>query len=173
VKPRLVVRRAVVGGGVATIGAAVALFVTSGMSRTVLDVYLLAIGGVLLLALYRIAHMLGAERPRSAFDRALARMAADPPRAPSLALERDIELSSLNSFHHYVRMRPVLRQITAHRLRSHFGIDLDREPERARELVPSRAWEIIRPDCPPPRDRLAPGPSVADQGAVLDELERL
>jgi hypothetical protein len=168
-----IVRRAVIAGVVATIGAAVALFLTSGMSRTVLDVYLLAIGGVLLLALYRVARMLGAERPRSAFDRALATMAADPVRAPSVALERDVELSRLNSFHHYLRMRPVLRQIAAYRLRSHFGVDLDLEPARARELVPSRAWEIVRPDCPPPEDRLAAGPTIAAQGDVLDELERL
>jgi hypothetical protein len=173
VKRSHIVRRAVVVGGLATIGAAVALFVTSGFARTVIDVYLLAVGGVLLLALYRVARTLGRVRPRSAFDQALAAMRADPPHVPSVAVEREIELSRLNSFHHYMRMRPVLRQIAAYRLRVHFGVDLDREPARARELVPSRAWEIVRPDCPPPEDRLAPGPTVAAQRDVLDELERL
>jgi hypothetical protein len=70
-------------------------------------------------------------------------------------------------------MRPLLRQIAAHRLRVHYGVGLDREPERARELVSSPAWEVLRPDCPPPADRLAAGPSLAAQRAVLDELERL
>jgi hypothetical protein len=157
----------------ATIGAGIALFVTTGARRTVADVYFLVVGGVLLLALYRAARILQPERPRSAFDAALAQMRAGPPRPADLGLERDVELSRLNAFHYHVRMRPVLQQIAWQRLRSRFGVDLHREPERARELVPSRAWQEVRPDRPPPEDRLGPGPSIAEQREVLDELERL
>jgi hypothetical protein len=170
---RRIVLRAVRLALIATLGAAIALFATSGARETVADVYFLVVGGVLLLALFRVARILQPERPRSQFDAALAQMRAGPPRPADLALERDVELSRLNAFHYHVRMRPVLREIAAHRLRSRFGIDLHREPERARELVPSRAWQEVRPDCPPPEDRLAPGPSLKAQAAVLDELEKV
>jgi hypothetical protein len=67
----------------------------------------------------------------------------------------------------------VLREIAALRLRRRYGVELDREPGRARELVPSAAWEVVRPDRPPPQDRLASGPSLASLGQVVSELERL
>jgi hypothetical protein len=170
---KTIVRRAVKVGVLATLGAGIALFVSSGARSTIADVYLLVLGGVLLLALFRLARTFDTARRPSPFDRALAQMRAGPPQPHPLELERDIELSRLNVFHYHVRMRPVLREIAAHRLRSRFGVDLEREPARASELVPSLAWVEVRPDCPPPEDRLAPGPSVAKQRAVLDELERL
>jgi hypothetical protein len=170
---RRIVRRAVVVGSLATAGAGLALLFSSGARATVLDVYLLVIGAVVLLALFRAARALAPPFVNSPFDAALARMRAAAPRPASLELEREIELSRLNAFHHHVRMRPLLRQIAAHRLRSRYGVDLHREPARARELVASRLWDVVRPDCPPPADRLGPGPSVAEQSAVLDDLERL
>ena len=114
-----------------------------------------------------------ADRSGSRFDGALAAMrrAAPPSRGP--ALERDIELSRINAFHFHVRLRPVLREIAAIRLRRRYGVELDREPARARELVASAAWEVVRPDRPPPQDRLASGPSLASLREVVSELERL
>ena len=75
--------------------------------------------------------------------------------------------------YYHVRVRPTLRDIAAHRLQRRYGVDLDGEAARARELVPSEAWEIVRPDRPMPADRLARGPSLEEQRIVLEELERL
>ena len=98
-------------------------------------------------------------------------------RAPSEsgepALEREVELSTYNAFHFYARMRPLLRDIAAHRLRSRYGVELDAEPARARELVGSEAWGVVRPDRRAPDDRLASGPSVDELRVVVDELEAI
>ena len=169
---RMILRRAVgVALFVSLVAGAVSLF-THGRGADVLDGWLLAIGGVLLLALFRVAR-LRAPRAVSPLDQALARMRPVEPAPPELALERDITLSRAIGFHFHVRLRPVLREIAAHRLRTRYGVDFDREPARARELVPARAWAVVDPDRRPPDDRLAPGPSVAEISAVVDDLERI
>jgi hypothetical protein len=169
---RLIVRRAVgVALFVSAIAGAVSLF-THGRGADVLDGWLLAIGAVLLLALFRVAR-LRAPRAASPLDLALQRMRAPDPAPTELALERDITLSRAIGFHFHVRLRPILREIASHRLRANYGVDLDREPARARELVPARAWAVVDPARRPPDDRLAPGPTVAEISAVVDDLETI
>ena len=157
----------------ATAGAAGAALFTSGSRALILDVYVLVFAGVVLLALFRVIKASAPPRP-SAFARALA--AADTPIAePAVEIpdERDVVLSRLSAFHYHIRVRPVLREVAEQRLRTRFGVDLGAEAERARELVPSRAWAVVRPDARPPKDRLARGPSLEQQRVVLEELERL
>jgi hypothetical protein len=168
----VIVRRAFGVAFLASVVAgAVALF-THGRGADVLDGWLLAMCAVLLLALFRVAR-LRAPRTDSPLDQAQARMQAPAPAPPELALQRDISLSRAIGFHFHMRLRPILREIAAHRLRTGYGVDLDREPARARELVPARAWAVVDPGVRPPDDRLAPGPSVADITAVVDDLERI
>jgi hypothetical protein len=170
---RLIIRRALVVGGVVTAGAAAALLFTSGTEARIVDVYVVVLAAVVMLALFRAIRLAAPRRP-SPYEYALARLRAPADaRSAELSEERDVVLSRLSAFHYYIRVRPVLREIADHRLRSRFGIDLEREPERARELVPSRAWEVVRPDAPPPADRLARGPSVDEQREVVEALERL
>jgi hypothetical protein len=167
------VRRAILVGGLVTLGALFGLFASTGMRARVLDAYLVALGAVLMLMLVRTLRALLAERSPSRFDSALATMRSTAPPNRGLTLERDVELSRLNGFHFHMRLRPVLREIAALRLRRRYGVELDREPARARELVPSAAWEVVRPDRRPPQDRLASGPSLASLREVVSELERL
>jgi hypothetical protein len=54
-----------------------------------------------------------------------------------------------------------------------YGVDLDSEPGRARELIGASAWEVVRPDRPPPRDRLAPGPPLSSLREVVADLEKV
>jgi hypothetical protein len=164
--------RAALLGGSLTVAALVVLFATSGLRARVLDVYFLALGAVVMLTLFR-AIRLDAGREPSTFDRALAAMRSPLRENGELVAARDVELSSTNVLHFHVRVRPVLRQIAAYRLRVRYGVELDREPLRARELLPTALWDVVRPDLLPPADRLARGPSVAAQRALLDELERL
>ncbi len=168
-----IVRRAVLVGSLATIGAGTALFLTSGARSTVVDVYLLAVGGVLLLALVRAARALEPTPPGSPIDQALAAMRAGPRQSGELALAREVELSHISAFHFHLHLRPVLQEIAADRLLERYGVELMRERARARELVPAQAWAVVDPDRQPPGDRLARGPSVATLRAVIEELERL
>jgi hypothetical protein len=169
---RTVVRRAlVVAAFVTAVAGAVALF-SDGLRSIVADAWLLALAGVLLLALFRTARLLAPTTP-SRLDAALAGMRPREPRPPDLSLARDISLSGVNGFHFHTRLRPVLRMIASHRLRTRYGVELDAEPGRARELVGARAWEVVDPDRRPPHDRLARGPDVHSIAAVVDELERL
>ena len=169
---RRVVRRAlVVAAFVTAVAGAVGLF-THGIGDLVTDAWLLALAGVLLLALFRTVRLLAESSP-SRLDEALAAMRPREARQPELSLERDILLSNANGFHFHTRLRPVLRSIAAHRLRTRYGVELDTEPARARELVPARAWEVVDPDRRPPQDRLAPGPDARSIAGVVDELERL
>ena len=165
--------RAVKWGLVVTAGAGIAALAGSGVNAIVLDVYLLCIGAVVLLALVRTTRVYAVQPRTSAFDSALAAMRRRPPESGEPTLVRELELSTSNAFHFHARLRLVLRDIAAHRLRSRYGVELDAEAGRARELVGKQAWEVVRPDRPPPADRMAPGPTLAELDAVVDELEAL
>jgi hypothetical protein len=170
---RTIVRRAVMSLALASGGAGAALLFTSRTRARVVDVYVVVVAGIVMLALFRVVRLTAPRRP-SVFDQALGAARA-PKRQPTTEVEdeRDVVLSRLNAFHYYIRVRPVLRELAAQRLRTRFGVELDREPERARELIPSHAWDVVRPDARSPEDRLARGPSLEQQGVVIAELERL
>jgi len=145
----------------------------SGARSILLDVYFLGMGGVLLLALVRTTRE-GGSTGLSDFDRTLEEMSRRRPSdSGELTLVNEVEQSSASALHLHVRLRPILREIAAHRLWMRFGVDLDREQERARELVGANAWELVRPERLPPSDRLARGPAPADLRVVVEELERL
>lgn len=67
------------------------------------------------------------------------------------------------------RLRPTLLHVATGRLRAR-GIDCEREPWRAEEVLGSRVWQLVRP---PDRviDRDAPGTSPAAIEEVLNAIE--
>jgi hypothetical protein len=169
-----IVRRAVKVGVVFSLAVGFTALALSGARAILLDVYLLGVGGVLLLALVRATREGEPSTDASDFDRALAEMSRrHPADSGELTLARDVKQATRSAFHLHVRLRPILREIAAHRLWMRFGVDLDREPGRARELIGANAWELVRPERAPPTDRLAPGPPLADLRVVVDEIERL
>lgn len=165
--------RAVRWGVAVTAAAGIAALAGSGVNAIVLDVYLLCIGAVVLLALVRVTRVSAMTPRTSAFDAALAAMRRPPPESGEPTLVRELELSTYNAFHFHARLRLLFRDIAAHRLRAHYGVELDAEAARARELVGKEAWEVVRPDRPPPADRMAAGPTLAELDVVVDELEAL
>lgn len=165
--------RAVRWGLAVTAAAGVAAIASSGAHAIVLDVYLLCIGAVVLLALVRTTRAHTPEQRVSSFDAALAAMRRAPAEPGEPTLVREVELSTYNAFHFYARLRPLLRDIAAHRLRSRYGVELDLEPARARELVASEAWDVVRPDRRPPDDRLGSGPTVGELRVVVEQLEAI
>jgi hypothetical protein len=168
-----IVRRAFNVGVVFSLAVGFTALAVSGVREFLVDVYLLGVGGVLLLGLVRTTREGGRSSDPSGFDRALAEMGRHPADSGELTLVRDIKQSTISALHLHVRLRPVLREVAVHRLWMRFGVDLDREQARARELVGANAWELVRPDRPPPSDRLATGPALTDLRVVVDELERL
>jgi hypothetical protein len=154
--------------------AAVALaLTTSGGHALLLDVYLLCIAAVVLLALVRTTRAKAPSARASQFERALDALRQRPGGSAEPVLVREVELATYNEFHLHVRLRPILHDIATHRLRARYGVDLDTEPARARELVGTRAWELVRPERQPPEDRLARGPSIAELARAVDELEAI
>jgi len=168
-----IVVRAVKVALVVTIAIGIASYFSKGLRTILLDAYLLAMGGVFLLALVRTTRAKAPAPGPSNFDRALVTMHRRPVDTGALALVRELDLSTLSAFHLHARLRPLLREIASHRLLRRYGVDLDAEPARARELVGAAAWELVRPHRPPPDDRLAPGPPVSHLREVVAELERL
>jgi hypothetical protein len=170
---RWIVTRAVKVALGVSVGLGIAAFTVAGLRTVFLDAYLLAIGGVLLLALVRATRAQESSAKPSQLERALDAMRRMPAPDRKLALVRDLELSTVNAFHLHVRVRPLLCEIAAHRLLRRYGVDLEAEPIRARELVGIAAWELVRPDRPPPADRLAAGQPVSQVREVVAELEAI
>jgi hypothetical protein len=169
-----VVRRALKLGLAFSAAIGFAALALSGLRDALLEIYLLGIGGVLLLALVRTTSERGPATAASDFDRAVGDMSRRyPSDSGELSLVHDVQQSVASTFHLHMRLRPILREIAAHRLSMRFGVDLDRDHERARELIGSEAWELVRPERPPPRDRLAPGPPALQLSKVVEELERI
>lgn len=85
-------------------------------------------------------------------------------------LERVVESSAWSDLDAHARLRPVLIEIAEARLAKR-GLRLDRDSAEARRLLGPKAWELVRPDRPPPHHREAPGVAPADLEEVLDALE--
>ena len=73
-----IVRRAVGMGMLVSLGAGIALIFTAGNRAAVIDIYLLVIGGIVLLGLVRVARVLRRRTPASSFEAAVARARALP-----------------------------------------------------------------------------------------------
>ena len=81
-------------------------------------------------------------------------------------------LATGTAFDVHYRLRPSLRAVASGLLLRR-GVDLERSPERARELVGPDVWELIRPDRPAPDDRTAPGLPLAAVERAVGDLERM
>ena len=168
-RARLIRAAKVLATGAAVLGALALL--KPDTEILALQLYVLLLGGVaIVLLVSAIRDALPV--PSDAFERALE---PPPPRGDGLGqladVEREVELSASREFYFHSTLRPFLQQLAADRLRVRHGLALD-DP-RARELVGPEAWELIRPDREPPRDRAAPGPSAEKLGHVVRALEAL
>jgi hypothetical protein len=156
-----------------TLLAGATALVTDGLARVILESYLLGVGAVLLLALVRTIRVRVLTASSSPFDSVLLAMRRRPIDSTETPLAAELRLSRLSAFHAHVRLRPLISEVAAHRLWSHYGVDLQSEPGRAAELLGPATWELVRPERPPPSDRLARGSSLAELGTIVTELERL
>ena len=109
---------------------------------------------------------------RSPFERE-----PEPPEQPEPIqeldrIDRTVVLAGANEFDLHYRLRPLLRKLAAERLLGKHGVDLDREPERARPLLGEDLWELVRPEREVGR-RSGPGVPAALLAAHVARLEQL
>lgn len=150
----------------------IALLAAPGRASLVGHVWLVLVLAIALGAALGTLHRSLPRRP-SSFDGAFAATPRARARPASLErTEREIALATGTAFDVHYRLRPSLRAVASGLLLRR-GVDLERSPERARELVGADAWEIIRPDRPAPDDRAAPGLPLDAVARAVGDLERL
>src|SRR3954468_5960305 len=137
----------------ATVALAAVLFFLPGRRHLAVDVYVLVLGALGLAAAVRAtrAAWLDVHEPSLAAE--LDDPLDVPPQRPRELerLEREVYQSVSSSFYLHPRLRPLLREIAAHRLLRRHGVDLDRRPDAAEKLVGAEAWAWLRPDREEPR----------------------
>ena len=105
-------------------------------------------------------------------DRAAPAAAAADESGDLASVQRRVATGTAHAGELHLRLRPVLREVAAEGLRRR-GVDLDAEPDRARELLAADTWEVVRPDRPRPDDPFAPGLPPKRLDAIIDDLEAL
>ena len=93
---------------------------------------------------------------------------APAPRPAGLEeVERAVDFAGWNAADLRNRLRPLLREVAAQRLRAHAGVALDRNPEAARRLLGQEGWQLVSPEFE------APDAGDAALTAALVRLEAL
>jgi hypothetical protein len=159
----------IVGAAVlATLILIATLAVVPDHAEVAADVYLIFLGGLILLGLVVQTGRSG-ERPESPFD-AVRRPRRPPPAVlPELdRLGRELSLGTQSAFDFHVRLRPVLQEIADARLSAR-----GRRLEDAEVLLGPDAWALVRPDRPAPTDRHAPGADPVAVRRFVEALERI
>lgn len=140
----------------------------------ILQAWLLACGGLILLQLVAATRAPARGNEPSEFERALRTAPAPPERPPELArIEREVSLGMAGQFFLHRRLRPTLREIAAQRLRDHRGIELDSGDEGVLAAIGVEGWELLRPDRKEHWDPDAAGISLAELDRVVAALERI
>jgi hypothetical protein len=106
------------------------------------------------------------------FESALRpRVRSDLHPAQLVRLERIVAWSGSSAADAHTRLRPILVEIAQARL-ARRGLLLERDVAESRRLLGATAWDLVRPDRPPP-DRDLPGIGPRELEKILDALEAL
>jgi hypothetical protein len=110
--------------------------------------------------------------PAAALRRSPARTSRERrPPATLARMEDELALGVAGAFDLHHRLVPRIRAIASGLLASRRRVSLDRQPEDARSILGVEAWELVRPDRPPPDDRLARGIPADELARVVGSLE--
>lgn len=156
---------------VPTLALAAIAALAPGRFELALRIYALVLAGVVLIL--TLLALRRAFPPETALD-----LSATPPRGsrvpPSLGRARnEVILGVASSFDLHFRLVPRLRAVAAGLLASRRSVSLAADPARGQSLLGDETWELVRPDRPPPRDRLGAGIPARDLERVVDALERV
>ncbi len=153
---------------IATILLVATLAVFPEEAEVAVDVYLIFLGGLALIGLVVLTGRRG-EKAESPFDAARRPRRRPAPVLPELdRLGREVSLGTQSAFDFHVRLRPVLVEIAEARLAAHGG-----RLEDAEGLLDPEAWDLVRPDRPPPADRHGPGADEATLRRFVDAIEKI
>jgi len=131
--------------------------------------------GGLVLALEVLVWRAELSRPyRVRLDRLRAGLRRGSRPAPSYdAVRHALRLGAHSRREFDFGMRRRLERIASTRLVDAYGVDLHRDPDRARILLGPEAWELLDPRRPVSGDRGGGGVSLATIKRLVDRLERL
>jgi hypothetical protein len=157
------------------VAALVTLLALPTLSRSrALAIWIVIVTAIALLVLVRRSRDAAASPHSQRFEAALrGRPVAPVPPVELLRTERQLELGIASADHAHRRLLPLLRTAAAARIGSRHGVELERQPERARLLLGEEVWELLRPDRPEPVDRHRPGVPRARIVSVIERLEQL
>jgi hypothetical protein len=144
--------------------AAVLLYLADGLAAAATGLALIAIGG---LALAR--YTAGADAQDSGHRRAVRLLGSRQPALGEWRRIVDRTLGADGEVHFATTLRPQLQRLFAARLAERHGIELHRNPQRARGFIGPELWPWLDPDAPPPQPEL-PEPVLH---ALLARLEAL
>jgi hypothetical protein len=151
-------------------GVMIALLLAGSARGLALLAYVLFMGAVALVLL--AGRLRNALPPAVPFERLLATapQRVEPVRQLETIMRALVAVAWSQAELHY-RLAPMVREIAAARLSRSHGVDLDRQPERARSLLgDGRVSELVGPRHGPLDNRYG-GWSRQDLGELLDELE--
>ena len=157
---------------VALVPLLLVVIVWSGNRARALEAYVLLLGALLLFALVRLTA--GPDRSGAETQDGEDRRSREPAQLPELArVEREVVLATARDFDLHLRIKPLLRDVAAHRLWSQRGVDLDESPDKARELLGPEAWDLLKPQPPAHEERFVGGIDLAGLRRVVDTIEEL
>jgi hypothetical protein len=156
-----------------TIALAIAAALAPGRRELELRLWLLVVLALARVTLVGAARALYPPAP-SPFRASLRRRVAGVQRPEALVrLEREVAMAGSSGFDVRHRLRPVLTELVQSLLAARRGIDLEREPERARAVIGEDAWMLVDPDQPPAADRRSEAIDVDRLERAVSALERV
>ncbi len=156
-----------------TVALAIAVVVAPDRAGLATHVWLLVMLALAFIALLRIVND-AYPSGRSSFLGSLSQEPVPAQRPASLArTEREVSMAGDSAFDVHFRLRPVLVDLADDLLASRRGIDLRRDPDRARAALGEPAWELVRPDRPEPQERKDPGIGRPELDRIITALEQL
>ena len=159
---------------VAVIILVVALQTLPFRHGVILQVWLIACGGLILLQLVSATRAPALDNEPSSFERALRSAPSPPERPPELArLEREVYLGMTGQFYLHRRLRPTLREIAEQRLRDRRGVALDSGDADVLAALGEDGWELLRPDRTEHWNPDATGIRLDELEQVVAALERI
>jgi hypothetical protein len=131
-----------------------------------LHVYVLVVGGLLMLGVVAAAGDAVPRRKRSELEAVLGGSPGREKRLPEIEkLEREVTLATSSAYDLHYRLLPQLREIAQARL--------ERSGRALNPDTAGRWWELLRPDRPFPEDRFAKGISETELRALVQDLGRM
>ena len=150
--------------GVLSVVAVIGSYVGAGFAGLVVALSALAVLGLLVLALGVPAAPSRRRRPLPSFDE---------PYPTFQHVSEQLSWAQVSPRHYDMVTRPLLVRLMASRLSDHHGIDLHRDPDRARAVVGDDVWWWLDPRRPAEGSSQPPGVDVRTLTRLVERLENL